>query len=82
MGNRSYKVRALWDDEARVFYSESDIEGLHVEASSFDEFEAAVMDVAPELIVANHISSADFARKSFRDLVPAIVLERPAEPVT
>ena len=29
---RSYGVTAVWDADAQVFYSESDIKGLHVEA--------------------------------------------------
>lgn len=77
MTNRTFRVRALWDEEANVFYSESDIVGLHVEAPTFEEFEAVLMEVAPDLIVANHMTSADFASTPLRDLMPAIVLEMP-----
>ena len=49
-----YEVKAVWDAEAEVFYSESDIEGLHIEAATLDEFEAIMLDVAPELIMVNH----------------------------
>ena len=48
------EVRAVWDAQAEVFYSESDIEGLHIEAATLDEFEAIMLDVAPELIMVNH----------------------------
>jgi len=41
------------------------------------ELEAVVMDVAPELIVANHMSASDLANRPLRDLVPAIVFEKP-----
>ncbi len=77
MTNRTFRVRALWDEDANVFYSESDIIGLHVEAPTFAEFEAVLMEVAPDLIFANHMSSADFDSTPLRDLMPAIVLEMP-----
>jgi len=55
MVKRSFTLRALWDDQARIYYSESDIIGLHIEASTLDEFERAMMEMGPELIKANHI---------------------------
>lgn len=51
---RTFTVKAVWDDEAQVFYAQSDIEGLHIEAASLDEFEAIIIEEAPELIMANH----------------------------
>ena len=51
---RIFSVKAIWDDEAQVFYAQSDIEGLHIEAASLDEFEEIILDAAPELILANH----------------------------
>ena len=77
MTNRTFRVRAVWDEDASVFYSKSDIIGLHVEASTFAEFEVVLMEVAPDLIVANHMSAADFDSTPLRDLMPAIVLEMP-----
>lgn len=67
----------MWDEDANVFYPESDIIGLHAEAPTFAEFEAVLMEVAPDLIVANHVSSADFDSTPLHDLMPAIVLEMP-----
>jgi hypothetical protein len=49
----SFTVAAIWDGEAGVFYSQSDIPGLHVEAASFDEFVALVRELAPEMIADN-----------------------------
>ena len=49
----SFTVTATWDAEAGVFYSQSDIPGLHVEAATFDEFVALVRDLAPEMIADN-----------------------------
>jgi hypothetical protein len=48
-----FTVTALWDEEAHVFYSESDVPGLSVEASTFDEFVELVQALAPEMIVDN-----------------------------
>lgn len=49
MAKRMFNVTAHWDDEAGVFYSDSDIVGLHIEARTIEEFEAVMMDVAPSL---------------------------------
>ena len=39
---RHFFIKAIWDDEAQVFYSESDIKGLHIEAETLAEFEAVL----------------------------------------
>lgn len=74
---RTFYVRALWDEDAKVFYCESDISGLHIEAPTIEAFEAAMEDHAVELIVANHLSAEDISSKPLRDLIPAIVWQRP-----
>ena len=61
---RVFTVKALWDDEAQVFYAQSDIEGLHIEAASLDEFEEIMLDAAPELILVNHRSASEYLRIS------------------
>lgn len=78
MPKRMYSVAAHWDDKAKVFYSESDIIGLHIEASTLDEFEAVMMDVAPGLVMANHVSKAELATTAPEDLIPAILWQRPS----
>lgn len=50
-----FVVRALWDDEAKVYVSESDIKGLHIEAETLEDFEAVIFEHARELIFENHI---------------------------
>lgn len=75
---RRFFVRAVWDADAKVYYSESDIRGLHIEAATLDAFEEVLADTAPDLIVANHLSKADLASTSLTDLIPTIVWERPA----
>ena len=74
---RTYFVEAVWDPEAKVFYSRSDIEGLHIEAATIEEFEDVMREVAVELIVENHFSAPEIASRSIKDLVPAILWQRP-----
>lgn len=57
MVKRTFRVTAIWDDEAGVYVADSDIIGLRIETASIDEFEAIMLDVAPELIVANHLTA-------------------------
>lgn len=78
MSKRMFSVTAHWDAAARVFYSESDIVGLHIEAKTVEEFEAVMMDVAPGLVMANHVSKSDLATMAPEDLIPAILWQRPA----
>jgi hypothetical protein len=77
MAKRMFSVTAHWDDEAKVFYSKSDIIGLHIEAATIEEFEAVMMDVAPGLVIANHVSKAELASAAPEDLIPAILWQRP-----
>lgn len=77
---RAFTVRAIWDEEAGVYVCESDIEGLHIEAPTLDEFEDIMRDEASELIASNHYSAFDLANTPLKDLIPAIVFERPASP--
>jgi Domain of unknown function (DUF1902) len=72
-----YSIKALWDDEAKVFISESDIIGLHIEADTIEEFEAVMHDVALELILENHISAPDMVSKPIKEWAPAILWQRP-----
>ncbi|MCW0000521.1 DUF1902 domain-containing protein [Pararhizobium sp. YC-54] len=80
MVKRTFFVKAVWDPEAKVFYSESDIEGFHIEAGTVDEFEEIIFDTAIDLIVANHMSLPDLADTPLRDLIPAILWQRPEVP--
>ena len=51
-----FVVVAHWDDDAKVFYSESNIIGLHIEADTIEEFEEVMQSLAPELCYLNHLS--------------------------
>jgi Domain of unknown function (DUF1902) len=48
-----FTVTAIWDPEAKVFTSQSDIPGLVVEAATFEELVDLVEALAPEVIAAN-----------------------------
>ena len=76
---QTFRVKAVWDAEAGVFYSESDIQGLHIEAATLDQFESIMLEVAPELIMVNHRSVAELAQRPLKDLIPAIIWQRPEE---
>ena len=51
--HKTYHVKAIWDAKAEVFYAETDIPGLHVEAATMAEFFQVVEEFAPQLIGAN-----------------------------
>ena len=46
----SIKIRAIWDPEAEVYYSESGVPGLVVEAATYEEFVDITHDLLPELL--------------------------------
>lgn len=73
----SFFVRAKYDEEAKVFFSESNIDGLHIETETIDEFEAVLRELAPELIITNHISRSDLTKVSFADMIPTILYQAP-----
>jgi Domain of unknown function (DUF1902) len=81
MAKRTFSVKALWDAEAKVYYCESDIDGLHIETATLEAFEEVMFDAAVELIVANHMSPEELATTPLKDLIPAILFERPLEPM-
>ena len=49
----SYFVKALWDAEASVWISETDIPGLVIEADTLAEFETLLAELGPEMLAAN-----------------------------
>ena len=79
MIRRTFHVTAVWDAEAGVFVSDSDIIGFHIEAATLDEFEALMNTCALDLILANHRRPEDFAEHTARELLPNIIWQRPRE---
>lgn len=76
MTKLNFEVSALWDSEAGVWYSESNIIGLHIEAATIEEFESVVREYAADLIVENHLNTSDWANTSLRDLIPTVFLRQ------
>lgn len=76
MANPSFTVEALWDADAQVWYSRSDIIGLHIEADTLEDFEREVRENAPYLVVANHYKDRDIDRTDLRNLIPAIFFRK------
>lgn len=73
-----FYIKALWDEESGVFYSESDIIGLHIEAATVEEFQAIMEDLAPAMVMENHVSKKDFSKKSILDMIPSIFFTSPS----
>ncbi len=74
---RSFYVKAVWDDEAKVFYADTDIMGLGIEAPDLKTFEEVINEHAIELTMANHITAEEAASKQVLDFVPAIIFHKP-----
>lgn len=51
--SQSFYVKAIWDPEAGVWYSESNIQGLTLETATLAEFESLAKHFAPELLAEN-----------------------------
>jgi len=49
----SFYVKAIWDPEAAVWCSESNILGLVIETATLTEFESLARLLAPELLAEN-----------------------------
>jgi len=80
MTKRSFHVQAVWDDSEKLWFSKSDIRGLHLEAETLEEFYGLVEEFASELIVTNHYSDVEFSGKDMRELIPAILISQPDGP--
>ena len=74
---RTFYVKALWDDEVNRWISESDIRGLVIETATLEEFEQVIQEHAADLILSNHYQSEDFANTPLKELVPTILWQKP-----
>ncbi len=50
---KAFYVKAVWDGEAHVFYSETNIPGLTIEAPTLAEFQQLIVSFAPEMLAEN-----------------------------
>jgi predicted RNase H-like HicB family nuclease len=56
----TFTVRAEWDEAAAVWIATSDdVPGLCAEADTFDELVECVVELVPELLLANEVFEAD-----------------------
>lgn len=53
MRKMPYFVKAQWDDQAKVWYSNSNIPGLVIEADTIAEFEKLMNELAPVMLAEN-----------------------------
>lgn len=51
--SQSFYVKAIWDPEAEVWTSQSNIQGLVLETATLAEFESLAKHFAPELLAEN-----------------------------
>jgi hypothetical protein len=74
---RTFYVKAIWDEEANVWISETDIEGLFINAKDLNEFEDVVNEFAGELVLENHWRSENVSPDIIGSTVPIILWQRP-----
>ena len=53
MTGMTYYVKAHWDEDAGVYFSETNIPGLTVEAETLHEFVEIAEELAPQMLEAN-----------------------------
>jgi Domain of unknown function (DUF1902) len=74
---RTFYVKAIWDDEAKIWISETDIQGLFINAKDLDEFEEVVNEFAGELVLENHWRHEKVPPEVIGNTVPIILWQRP-----
>ena len=74
---RTFYVKAVWDDEANIWYSESDIDGLFINAKDLNEFEEVIGEFAGDLVLENHWRHDQVPEELIKSTVPIILWQRP-----
>ncbi len=74
---RTFYVKALWDDEAKIWTSETDIQGLFINAKDLIEFEEVVNEFAGELVLENHWKNEGIPPEVAGNTVPIILWQKP-----
>ncbi|OLP16960.1 hypothetical protein BST81_18425 [Leptolyngbya sp. 'hensonii'] len=61
MESSVYQVDAFWDEEVAVWVATSDdVPGLATEADTIEALSQKLRDMVPELLLSNHLISADY----------------------
>ena len=74
---RTFYVKAIWDEVASIWISETDIEGLFINAKDLNEFEDIVNEFAGELVLENHWKHENIPAAVIGKTVPIIMWQRP-----
>jgi len=62
MKSAVYQVSAFWDADAAVWVATSeDVLGLATEADTIEALSPKLRDIIPDLLLSNHVISADYA---------------------
>jgi Domain of unknown function (DUF1902) len=62
MESAVYQINAFWDEDAAVWVATSeDVPGLATEADTIEALSQKLRTMVPEMLVSNHIISADYA---------------------
>lgn len=69
--------RAVWDDEVNVWYSETDIEGLIINAKDLNEFEEVMNEFAGDRVLENHWRRGQVPEEMINKTVPIILSQGP-----
>lgn len=57
-----YEISAFWDADAAVWVATSDdVPGLATEAETIEALSQKLRDIVPDLLITNHVISADYA---------------------
>ncbi|MEP0910059.1 DUF1902 domain-containing protein [Leptolyngbya sp. GB1-A1] len=62
MESAVYQISAFWDADAAVWVATSDdVPGLATEAETIEALSQKLRDIVPDLLMTNHVISADYA---------------------
>ena len=64
MERRPFFVEPVWDENADVFWSKSNIGGFHIEARNLEEFRDVMKENMADLIIARYLDFRDHGRKA------------------
>ena len=67
-----FYIRPVWDEDAKVYISDSNIVGLNIEAKTVKEIYDIAQECAVDLILANHLTEFDIKNHPIKDLIPSI----------